>query len=180
MLELEENLDPQALSRGQYFFFFQAEDGIRDYKVTGVQTCALPILLMPMILSFENAEPDYAVIDFRQRLVEPFIGAFAYHLRHVDLRKMRIFNIKIGEDRKSTRLNSSHLVISYAVFCLKKKKKTIYIMFEQSSLTENQQELEQIRRLIQERTIRQCSAVEVTICVSECVQLAHEQCADAM
>src|SRR2546426_9389363 len=28
------------------------------------------------------------------------------------------------EDRKSTRLNSSHLVISYAVFCLKKKKRT--------------------------------------------------------
>src|SRR3989454_9160182 len=27
------------------FFFFQAEDGIRDYKVTGVQTCALPISL---------------------------------------------------------------------------------------------------------------------------------------
>src|SRR3989454_4431139 len=27
----------------QFFFFFQAEDGIRDYKVTGVQTCALPI-----------------------------------------------------------------------------------------------------------------------------------------
>src|SRR5256885_9708534 len=29
-----------------------------------------------------------------------------------------------GEDRKSTRLNSSHLVISYAVFCLKKKNQT--------------------------------------------------------
>src|SRR5256885_7800403 len=27
------------------FFFFQAEDGIRDYKVTGVQTCALPIAI---------------------------------------------------------------------------------------------------------------------------------------
>src|SRR6266446_9680583 len=27
-----------------FFFFFQAEDGIRDYKVTGVQTCALPIM----------------------------------------------------------------------------------------------------------------------------------------
>src|SRR5688500_8564215 len=27
-----------------FCFFFQAEDGIRDYKVTGVQTCALPIL----------------------------------------------------------------------------------------------------------------------------------------
>src|SRR5256885_5621727 len=30
-----------------YFFFFQAEDGIRDYKVTGVQTCALPICADP-------------------------------------------------------------------------------------------------------------------------------------
>src|SRR5256885_6730970 len=30
----------------------------------------------------------------------------------------------LAEDRKSTRLNSSHLVISYAVFCLKKKKTT--------------------------------------------------------
>src|SRR5260370_3869383 len=50
------------------FFFFQAEDGIRDDLVTGVQTCALPI------------------------------------------------------DRKSTRLNSSHQIISYAGFCLKKKK----------------------------------------------------------
>src|SRR5256885_3924678 len=27
----------------RFFFFFQAEDGIRDYKATGVQTCALPI-----------------------------------------------------------------------------------------------------------------------------------------
>src|SRR6266511_5338632 len=31
-----------------------------------------------------------------------------------------------GEDRKSTRLNSSHVKISYAVFCLKKKKKKNY------------------------------------------------------
>src|SRR2546426_9203876 len=31
-----------------------------------------------------------------------------------------------GRDRKSTRLNSSHLVISYAVFCLKKKKNRLH------------------------------------------------------
>src|SRR2546426_4959130 len=31
--------------------------------------------------------------------------------------------LSLQQDRKSTRLNSSHLVISYAVFCLKKKKK---------------------------------------------------------
>src|SRR5256885_16671794 len=33
------------------------------------------------------------------------------------------FRRRISVDRKSTRLNSSHLVISYAVFCLKKKRK---------------------------------------------------------
>src|SRR2546426_5039112 len=32
------------------FFFFQAEDGIRDYKVTGVQTCALPISMAQALL----------------------------------------------------------------------------------------------------------------------------------
>src|SRR2546426_5872460 len=37
------------------------------------------------------------------------------------LRKQKGSGEKLG-DRKSTRLNSSHLVISYAVFCLKKKK----------------------------------------------------------
>src|SRR2546426_8709375 len=31
---------------GALLFFFQAEDGIRDYKVTGVQTCALPIFIV--------------------------------------------------------------------------------------------------------------------------------------
>src|SRR5258708_22677428 len=30
--------------------------------------------------------------------------------------------VRVGRDRKSTRLNSSHQIISYAVFCLKKKK----------------------------------------------------------
>src|SRR2546427_8297582 len=32
-----------------FFFFFQAEDGIRDLTVTGVQTCALPILYQDAI-----------------------------------------------------------------------------------------------------------------------------------
>src|SRR5256885_5537025 len=38
------------------FFFFQAEDGIRDYKVTGVQTCAPPICGLPLLLG--TASPD--------------------------------------------------------------------------------------------------------------------------
>src|SRR5256885_12936555 len=43
----------------------------------------------------------------------------------------------LGLDRKSTRPNSSHLVISYAVFCLKKKTKTLRIidrMFDDESV----------------------------------------------
>src|SRR5258705_6220381 len=42
---------------------------------------------------------------------------------HLELRPDRIFRAR--RDRKSTRLNSSHLGISYAVFCLKKKKKKV-------------------------------------------------------
>src|SRR5205807_6956342 len=41
-----------------FFFFFQAEDGIRDYKVTGVQTCALPISSGPFIKINSTAIPD--------------------------------------------------------------------------------------------------------------------------
>src|SRR3712207_7412746 len=39
-----------------------------------------------------------------------------------------------AQDRKSTRLNSSHANISYAVFCLKKKKKTSFILIIRYSI----------------------------------------------
>src|SRR5690606_39817248 len=38
----------------QYFFLFQAEDGIRDFLVTGVQTCALPICEVRQVLVRER------------------------------------------------------------------------------------------------------------------------------
>src|SRR5258708_31920673 len=38
--------------------------------------------------------------------------------------QLRAANARLARDRKSTRLNSSHQIISYAVFCLKKKKQT--------------------------------------------------------
>src|SRR5215469_5538185 len=46
-------------------------------------------------------------------------------LRPVPMRQRLQYNAAnpLGQDRKSTRLNSSHVEISYAVFCLKKKKK---------------------------------------------------------
>src|SRR2546422_5530569 len=76
------------------FFFFQAEDGIRDVAVTGVQTCALPIL--------PTSNDASAPISAVNRCIA---SGEAWTRR----------------DRKSTRLNSSHGHISYAVFCLKKE-----------------------------------------------------------
>src|SRR2546426_2895661 len=43
VLQRENRIGRSRVGQNQLFFFFQAEDGIRDYKVTGVQTCALPI-----------------------------------------------------------------------------------------------------------------------------------------
>src|SRR2546426_5859691 len=43
----------------------------------------------------------------------------------IDNRLAKLLGYLADQDRKSTRLNSSHLVISYAVFCLKKKKTKI-------------------------------------------------------
>src|SRR5205807_4458742 len=45
----------------------------------------------------------------------------------VELLETRHVRTAFKTDRKSTRLNSSHLVISYAVFCLKKKKTNTYM-----------------------------------------------------
>src|SRR5258708_11753502 len=42
-----------------FFFFFQAEDGIRDDLVTGVQTCALPILLSSFIMHVFDTEDGF-------------------------------------------------------------------------------------------------------------------------
>src|SRR5260221_445159 len=53
-------------------------------------------------------------------LYKPYAGEGK--TRFNDNQRLHIFVVDI-RDRKSTRLNSSHTVISYAVFCLKKKKK---------------------------------------------------------
>src|SRR5688500_20035784 len=56
---------------------------------------------------------------FRRQLPQEIERARTYNI------PLSLMLFDIDEDRKSTRLNSSHLVISYAVFCLKKKKRTM-------------------------------------------------------
>src|SRR3712207_3226701 len=43
----------------RYIFFFQAEDGIRDIGVTGVQTCALPIWITPEFIIHLRPDPTF-------------------------------------------------------------------------------------------------------------------------
>src|SRR5437763_16906166 len=50
-------------------FFFQAEDGIRDTSVTGVQTCALPILRRLRLLGLVRQEQEVAEVVPHRRVV---------------------------------------------------------------------------------------------------------------
>src|SRR2546430_4223730 len=149
-----------------FFFFFQAEDGIRDLTVTGVQTCALPILsrifaVTTKILLSQAADGVFEVLDKNgtdgeasfslpvpgtytvwaralgtpggqskiatcATFVDPITGVSTILCstdNEVFVRgtgKSSFRNVT-SADRKSTRLNSSHSQISYAVFCLEKK-----------------------------------------------------------
>src|SRR5437762_14318254 len=59
-----------------FFFFFQAEDGIRDTSVTGVQTCALPIYAVRLAGLFLERLPRLAqapeVTEDRQGFLHPY------------------------------------------------------------------------------------------------------------
>src|SRR2546429_5809724 len=55
---------PYETSRRLFLFFFQAEDGIRDVAVTGVQTCALPIFAPDEAISFGIIKPLHGALHF--------------------------------------------------------------------------------------------------------------------
>src|SRR5256885_8623291 len=70
-------LERRLLIQARGFFFFQAEDGIRDSKVTGVQTCALPILVVagPPQLAFWDRTIEWRSADrFGSGQFEPAAG----------------------------------------------------------------------------------------------------------
>src|SRR2546430_7026375 len=105
----------------RYDFFFQAEDGIRDLTVTGVQTCALPLALPTRISSVLGVPRSDSGWLCNQAAMSAI--SVALNVSFGIPRPGIPFWTTGAIDRKSTRLNSSHSQISYAVFCLKKKKK---------------------------------------------------------
>src|SRR3989454_12602729 len=88
----------------------------------------LAIVLLNLSLTFffffnDTATTEIYTLSLHDAL--PICGAGAARARHgaLPLPDLAGTGGARGGDRKSTRLNSSHLVISYAVFCLKKKNK---------------------------------------------------------
>src|SRR5256885_3369636 len=78
------------------FFFFQAEDGIRDYKVTGVQTCALPICAQ------ERCAQERAVVEGKDE-VRLQLAERALELRVVRLRGCDHRESIVGRGRRDAR-----------------------------------------------------------------------------
>src|SRR5256885_8210055 len=70
-LHTKMNLVDKGVVLSFWFFFFQAEDGIRDYKVTGVQTCALPIYMC----YYPN---NYPVLKIQDKATEPVVARIIY------------------------------------------------------------------------------------------------------
>src|SRR5256885_11314686 len=89
----------------------------------GFTTLELMVVVAILAILTALAAPSFTPLmeRWRVRQVAEDLQATIYFARSEALK--RGGNVTIAKaDRKSTRLNSSHLVISYAVFCLKKKK----------------------------------------------------------
>src|SRR5690554_7126060 len=80
-------------------------------------------LLLGFTLLFLNNDLSGAVITMMNVIIVliPLIGTIFGVMYYYDSKEFT--ELLLAQDRKSTRLNSSHVRISYAVFCLKKKKK---------------------------------------------------------
>src|SRR2546426_2535798 len=75
-----------------------------------------------------RAAEDVARDLVTQILRDHVAGARDDAVRHGDPSRPQPPDDLVRQDRKSTRMNSSHLVISYAVFCLKKKKNNAIVI----------------------------------------------------
>src|SRR2546430_8883233 len=96
----------RVTAENKCFFFFQAEDGIRDLTVTGVQTCALPISGGIMTLSSGGGKVAGTEGNLRQiKKLKPdvLIGmpTFIYHLLHQAAEEGRSEERRVGKECRS-------------------------------------------------------------------------------
>src|SRR5258708_22551460 len=82
--------------------------------------------LFPYTTLFRSRQPgdEDAAHRMTREIQEPTVPMLARVVLDLERDDGHECVLPLGEDRKSTRLNSSHQIISYAVFCLKKKKHT--------------------------------------------------------
>src|SRR2546430_10040097 len=78
----------------QRFFFFQAEDGIRDLTVTGVQTCALPIC-------FIDSSYEIAALGVRCSVTTPVRGAAGCEVDDLQFDPPRSEERRVGKECRS-------------------------------------------------------------------------------
>src|SRR2546430_5755332 len=93
--------------------------------------------LFPYTTLFRSIPKCIRSLEISTKVLESWIwpGKVLWKMGMIHLGITRGIAVIDRGDRKSTRLNSSHSQISYAVFCLKKKKKNIYDTYEFSILT---------------------------------------------
>src|SRR5699024_12097988 len=90
------------------YFFFQAEDGIRDRNVTGVQTCALPILATGEIevraqsvrILSEALTPPFPIEEDSKTKEELRLKYRYLDLRRPDLQKKRSEERRVGKEER--------------------------------------------------------------------------------
>src|SRR5256885_12661060 len=99
-----------------FFFFF-----FNDTATTEIYTLSLHDALPISLRSQSSGNDDFSGLRTYQLSDSPRHVAWKAVARSDDMLTKQF------TDRKSTRLNSSHLVISYAVFCLKKKKNNYHV-----------------------------------------------------
>src|SRR3712207_7386422 len=92
------------------FFFFQAEDGIRDHCVTGVQTCALPILVRLTMPPFANPQSQWSKengaaktlcerIERQKQEAQDSLMSLGWHRQHLN-RTVGEFEQSRSEERR--------------------------------------------------------------------------------
>src|SRR5258706_4420046 len=92
-----------ALQAGMVsFFFFQAEDGIRDWSVTGVQTCALPIFRAPDVTGFLRNFTALSSVVSPPRASRSRLSAWSRcrHVRSTDTVRAGTAPIRRSEERR--------------------------------------------------------------------------------